>query len=441
MKVVVLGSGESGTGAALLAASKGYAVWVSEAGEIGAANRDHLLAAGIPFEEGGHTLDRMRDAEVVIKSPGIPDRAPIVEALKSLGIPVIGEIEFAYRHLPEGAKIIGITGSNGKTTTTLLTYHLLLEAGVDVALGGNVGRSFAALLLERPYAWYVLELSSFQLDGIHTFRSDIGMLLNVSPDHLDRYDYQMDLYVASKFRVVLNMGTSGVCLFNGGDPVLQSFIQAGDWQHSWEAIGDDVSDGEDLHAGGATFRLRNPMLQGRHNRMNALFAIRAAQILGLSRDVIQRGLETFVNHPHRLEPIGTIDGISFINDSKATNTDAVGYALDAMKAPVVWIVGGQDKGNDYMPLLPLVREKVKAIICMGIDNRPILEAFGALGKPMEEVRSAAAAVEVAYRMASSGDVVLLSPACASFDLFKNYLDRGEQFRFAVKELAKRSGQV
>ncbi len=329
MKVVVLGSGESGTGAALLAAKQGYAVWVSDAGAMRPAHRDRLLAAGIPFEEGGHTLDRMRDAALVVKSPGIPDRVPIVESLRSLGIPVIGEIEFAYRFLPEGSKIIGITGSNGKTTTTLLTYHLLLQAGIDVALGGNVGRSFAALLLERPYAWYVLELSSFQLDGITDFRSDIGMLLNISPDHLDRYEYRMELYVASKFRLVANMGANGICLFNGGDPVIASVVRGRAWEHQWEELRE-----EDM-----TFALRNPMLKGRHNLMNALFATRVAQLLGVAGEVIQEGLDTFVNHPHRLEPVGTIEGISFINDSKATNTDAVLYALDAMEAPVIWIVG------------------------------------------------------------------------------------------------------
>lgn len=429
MKVVVLGSGESGTGAALLAAKQGYAVWVSDAGAMRPAHRDRLLAAGIPFEEGGHTLDRMRDAALVVKSPGIPDRVPIVESLRSLGIPVIGEIEFAYRFLPEGSKIIGITGSNGKTTTTLLTYHLLLQAGIDVALGGNVGRSFAALLLERPYAWYVLELSSFQLDGITDFRSDIGMLLNISPDHLDRYEYRMELYVASKFRLVANMSTNGICLFNGGDPVIASVVRGRAWEHEWEELRE-----EDM-----TFALRNPMLKGRHNLMNALFATRVAQLLGVAGEVIQEGLDTFVNHPHRLEPVGTIEGISFINDSKATNTDAVLYALDAMEVPVIWIVGGQDKGNDYGPLLSLVREKVKAIICMGLDNRPILAAFGGLGKEMREVRSAAAAVAEAYRLGAPGDVVLLSPACASFDLFHNYMDRGDQFRLAVQQLAQKTG--
>ncbi len=429
MKVVVLGSGESGTGAALLAAKQGYAVWVSDAGAMRPAHRDRLLAAGIPFEEGGHTLDRMRDAALVVKSPGIPDRVPIVESLRSLGIPVIGEIEFAYRFLPEGSKIIGITGSNGKTTTTLLTYHLLLQAGIDVALGGNVGRSFAALLLERPYPWYVLELSSFQLDGITDFRSDIGMLLNISPDHLDRYEYRMELYVASKFRLVANMGANGICLFNGGDPVIASVVRGRAWEHQWEELRE-----EDM-----TFALRNPMLKGRHNLMNALFATRAAQLLGVAGEVIQEGLDTFVNHPHRLEPVGTIEGISFINDSKATNTDAVLYALDAMEAPVIWIVGGQDKGNDYGPLLSLVREKVKAIICMGLDNRPILSAFGGLGKELREVRSAEAAVAEAYRLGAPGDVVLLSPACASFDLFHNYMDRGDQFRLAVQQLAQKTG--
>ncbi len=431
MKIVVFGAGESGTGAALLAVRQGYEVFVTEAGTIGSANRERLLQANIAFEEQGHTVKRLEMADLIVKSPGIPDDVPAIRELKSLGKEVIGEIEFAYRFLPPGGKIIGITGSNGKTTTTLLTYHLLHVAGLDVALGGNVGRSFASLLLEAPRDWYVLELSSFQLDGIQNFRPDIAMILNITPDHLDRYEYRMELYAASKFRIVQNMNAEGICLVNAGDDTIQARLALTHSMNQWESIADTQIQGEELLSAGEQFVLSNPMLQGRHNALNALFAIRTAQLLGIPSDRIQKGLDSFVNHPHRLEPVGTVEGVAFINDSKATNTDAVFYALDAMKVPVIWIVGGQDKGNDYNSLIPLVREKVKVIVCMGLDNRPILEAFGHLGKPIIEVQSAQKAVNESLALAEKGDVVLLSPACASFDLFRNYVDRGDQFRSAV----------
>lgn len=441
MKIVVFGAGESGTGAALLAAGAGHEVFVTEANAIGAAARERLEAARVSYEERGHTFAKLRDADLVIKSPGIPDDVPVLLELKALGIEIIGEIEYAYRFLPQGAKIIGITGSNGKTTTTLLTYHLLYRAGVDVGLGGNVGKSFASLLMEEPKAWYVLELSSFQLDGIRDFRPDIAMILNITPDHLDRYDYQMEKYVSAKFRIVKNMDDSGVCLINGDDPVVKGRLEKTETFNRWESLSNEQIEGKRICSAGDNFDVCNPMLQGRHNRMNALFAVRAAQLVGVGADQIQLRLDTFVNHPHRLEPVGEVEGIAFINDSKATNTDAVFYALDAMQSPVIWIVGGQDKGNDYAELLPLVREKVKAIVCMGVDNSPLFSAFGELNKPMVEVRSARAAVEKAYALGERGDTVLLSPACASFDLFRNYVDRGDQFRSEVEELSKRIKEI
>lgn len=437
MKIVVFGAGESGTGAALLALRAGHEVFVTEANAIGEVARTRLEAAGVSYEERGHTLSRLRDADLVIKSPGIPDDVPVLLELKALGIDIIGEIEYAYRFLPTGAKIIGITGSNGKTTTTLLTYHLLHQAGLNAGLGGNVGRSFASLLMDEPKDWYVLELSSFQLDGIRDFRPDIAMILNITPDHLDRYDYQMEKYISAKFRIVGHMDDSGICLVNGDDPVVQGRLKKTLSQNAWESLGQEQIKVQGISSEGESFEVKNPMLQGRHNRMNALFAVRAAQLAGVDADLIQRGLETFVNHPHRLEPVGEVEGIAFINDSKATNTDAVFFALDAMQSPVIWVVGGQDKGNDYAALLSLVREKVKAIVCMGVDNSPLFSAFGELNKPMVEVRSARAAVEKAYALGERGDTVLLSPACASFDLFRNYVDRGDQFRYEVLELSKR----
>ncbi len=436
MRIAILGAGESGTGAALLAQAKGHEVFVSDLGTLQEHYRKELDAHGIPYEEGHHTWERILNAGEVIKSPGIPDKAPLVKALRENGIPVISEIEFAARY--SDTYTIGITGSNGKTTTTRLTWHLLQTAGLNAGLGGNVGYSFARLVLEDKWDYYVLELSSFQLDGVLSFRPGIAMLLNITPDHLDRYDYKMENYVASKFRIAMNQHPEDLFIFNADDPNIGAFLAQHTFRTQHAGISENAVQQERLHMGGMTFDMSQSPLKGRHNFMNALFAVRAAQALGISQEAIQRGLNTFVNVPHRMERVGEINGAMYINDSKATNVDAVFYALDAMTTPVVWIVGGQDKGNDYEPLRPLVRQKVKAIICLGADNAKIVDYFGGDVAHIVETRNAEDAVRAAMQVAQYGDTVLLSPACASFDLFRNYEDRGDQFREAVLKIQSQS---
>ncbi len=432
MYIAILGAGESGTGAALLAKAKGYEVFVSDLGVLQDHYRQELEANGIPYEEGHHTWERILTAREVIKSPGIPDKAPLIKALHENGIPVISEIEFAARY--SNTFTIGITGSNGKTTTTRLTWHLLRSAGLNAGLGGNVGYSFARLVLEGKRDYYVLELSSFQLDGVLAFRPDIAMLLNITPDHLDRYDYKMENYVSSKFRIAMNQRSGDLFIFNADDPNITGFLAQHTFQAQYAGISESAVLDERLHIGGMTIDMSRTPLRGRHNFMNALFAVRAAQALGIAQDVVQNALETFVNVPHRMERVGEINGAAYINDSKATNVDAVFYALDAMNTPVVWIVGGQDKGNDYEPLRALVRQKVKAIVCLGADNGKIIEFFERDVPKIAESRSAEEAVRAAMAVAAPGDTVLLSPACASFDLFRNYEDRGDQFREAVLKM-------
>lgn len=430
--IAILGAGESGTGAALLAKAKGYDVFVSDLGVLQEHYRQELAGNGIPYEEGSHTWERILTAGEVVKSPGIPDKAPLVKALVENGVPVISEIEFASRYAE--AFVIGITGSNGKTTTTRLTWSLLQAGGLNAGLGGNLGYSFARLVLEGKWDCYVLELSSFQLDGVFQFRPDMAMLLNITPDHLDRYDYKMENYVASKFRIAMNQGPDDLFLYNAEDPNITAFLK----QHPVAArclpLGESAVSGATIHAGQADFDMSSSPLQGRHNYMNALFAVHAAQALGVSEADIRKGLESFVNVPHRMEQVGAIAGAAYINDSKATNVDAVFYALDAMRTPVVWVVGGQDKGNDYEPLRPLVKQKVKAIVCLGIDNGKIIDFFRNEVGHIVETRSAEEAVQAAMQVAGQGDTVLLSPACASFDLFRNYEDRGDQFRAAVQKI-------
>lgn len=433
MRIAILGAGESGTGAAMLAQAKGHEVFVSDLGELQAHYRQELLAAGIPFEEGGHTWERILSADEVIKSPGIPDKAPLIKALHEHGTPVISEIEFAARYA--NAYIIGITGSNGKTTTTRLTWHLLHAAGLNAALGGNVGYSFARLAMEGKSDYYVLELSSFQLDGVQHFRPDLAMLLNITPDHLDRYEYKMENYVASKFRITMNQRPEDFFLYNAEDTNIEAWLKQRQTAAQLCPLSEAVHiRGGKLYLNGQSFDMSQTPLKGRHNQMNALFAVQAALVLGVSPQAIQQGLDTFANVPHRMERVGEIAGALYINDSKATNVDAVYYALEAMQSPVVWILGGQDKGNDYAPLLPLVRQKVRAIVCLGLDNAKILEVFGPHVARITETRSAEDAVRTAAALAQPGDTVLLSPACASFDLFKNYEDRGDQFRAAVIKL-------
>lgn len=429
MQIAILGAGESGVGAAVLAQQQGLEAFVSDRGRIKDTYRQVLEKKGIPYEEGRHSDNRILAASEVIKSPGIPDEAPLVQQLLKQGTAVISEVEFAARYTT--AQLIGITGSNGKTTTSSLTWHLLQAGGLDVSLAGNVGRSFAWQVAEADSEYYVLELSSFQLDGIRQFRPFIAMLLNISPDHLDRYEHQMSNYIRSKFRITQNQKWTDYFLYNGDDTHIMANLLAYGSEAENVNINSRSIKGSHLKFADTQFDLAPTALIGRHNAMNALFAVTTARLFGLSTPVIQRGLETFQPVPHRLEVLGEIDGLRYINDSKATNVDAVYYALEAMDRPIIWIVGGQDKGNDYAPLLELVRQKVKALVCLGIDNTKIKSAFAPLGKPLAEVQTVVNAIQQAREWGEAGDVVLLSPACASFDLFSNYADRGDQFRQAV----------
>lgn len=445
-RLVILGSGESGTGAALLARHLGYDVFVSDKGAIKPEYKTELDAAGIAWEENQHTLDLLLNASEIIKSPGIPEKTEVMQAVRAKGIPVIGEIEFGWRHAGK-CQIVAITGSNGKTTTTELTYHVLHTAGLNVRKGGNVGNSFARMVLDdicqkqtdNGQRIFVLEMSSFQLDDIQQFRPKVAMLLNITPDHLDRYEYQLEKYAAAKFRVTLNQRRGDVFIYNGFDPVVSSAGEA--LNRATASKPREIAIRKGFYKNGhirmgksQVFDMTKGALRGPHNMFNAVCAIRAALLLGANAEKVQEGLNTFTPPPHRLEKVAEINGVSWINDSKATNVDSVFYALQAMDTPTVWIAGGTDKGNDYTPLLKLVKKKVKAIVCMGVDNSKIISAFGKMKKPMVETRSAAMAVKAAALLADAGDTVLLSPACASFDLFKNYEDRGGQFREAVLEL-------
>ncbi len=429
-KIVILGAGESGVGAALLAKKQGFDVFVSDKSPIKDNYKAELDAAEIAYESGTHTEGFILQGEEVIKSPGIPEKIALIHTIQRHKIPIISEIEFASRFTK--SRIIGITGSNGKTTTTSLIYHIFKTGGLDVAVGGNIGKSFARLLAEEPeHDFYVLELSSFQLDGIHTFRPYISILLNITPDHLDRYDYKMANYVASKFRITMNQTEDDIFITNKEDLEIKRFrdtniIQPNEWVISTHFDSDLLR---------GRFDMSKTNLRGPHNYFNASCAIASAIVCGVGDAKIQKGLETFVNAPHRLEFVANINGTDYINDSKATNVDSVFWALKAMKKPIVLILGGQDKGNDYKALEKIVAEKVKAIVCMGVDNHKLLEFFTPIVKNIEETHSAADAVRVAAKYTEGGDVVLLSPACASFDLFKNYEDRGEQFKKAVLAMA------
>lgn len=440
---MVLGAGESGVGSAVLAREKGYEVFVSDAGELAGKYRDELKKLDIPFEEGKHTFSRIAEADEVIKSPGIPGTAPVVRFLREKNIPVMAEIEFAGRYTD--ACMIGITGSNGKTTTTLLTHHLLKSAGLNAGLGGNVGKSFARQVAENEYDYYVLELSSFQLDDMHRFRTNIAILTNITPDHLDRYEYRFENYIDSKFRILQNQQETDsfiYCLDDEGirqglsthRPVAKQYpfsirekVDRGAWLDENEM---------NVKTEHNTFNMTiaELALQGKHNVYNSMAASIAAKVLELRNEVVRESLGNFKNVEHRLEQVGKIQGIEFINDSKATNVNATWYALESMTTPVIWIAGGVDKGNDYSMLKPVVRDKVKAIVCLGKDNRKIHEAFEEDAEIIVNTLSAREAVNVAYHLAGKGDTVLLSPACASFDLFKNYEDRGNQFKEAVKQL-------
>jgi UDP-N-acetylmuramoylalanine--D-glutamate ligase len=446
-RIVILGSGESGVGSAILAKEKGFDVFVSDKGTIAEKYKTQLIEEKILFEEGRHSEEKILNAAEVIKSPGIPDKAEIVKMIRSKNIPVISEIEFAGRYT--SAKKICITGSNGKTTTTLLTYHILKKAGYNVGLGGNVGRSFALQVARENFDYYVLELSSFQLDGMYDFTADVAVLLNITPDHLDRYDYKFENYAASKFRIVQNQSNHNHFVYCADDPVVTGYMA----QHKINSTFVPFSIKQTIEGDGAFLtgnqitinykpKQNQPLimtieqlaLQGKHNVYNSMAASLAARIVEVRKEIIRESLQDFQNVEHRLEFVASINGIEFINDSKATNVNSTWYALESMQKPVIWVCGGQDKGNDYNELMDLVKGKVKAIVCLGKDNKKIVSAFKDVVEVIVETDNAADAVAASYKIGKKGDVVLLSPACASFDLFKNYEDRGLQFKAAVRAL-------
>ncbi|TMM32205.1 UDP-N-acetylmuramoyl-L-alanine--D-glutamate ligase [Polaribacter aestuariivivens] len=442
-RLVVLGGGESGVGTAILAKQKGYEVFVSDKNEILNKYKKVLLHNKINFEEKNHTENEILNADVVMKSPGIPDTVPLVVKLKQKGVKVISEIEFASQFTK--ATIVGITGSNGKTTTTLLTHHILQKAGLNVGVAGNIGNSFAQQVAEKSYEKYVLELSSFQLDGIESFNSHIAILTNITPDHLDRYNYEFKNYINSKFRITKNQTSEDYLIYDADDKTINNWLK----ENKTEAKLVPFSLEKELKYG-AYIKENNIIInlnkdefnmptsalsvKGKHNIKNAMAATMAAQLLKVRKQTIKESLEDFEGAEHRLENVSKIKDVEYINDSKATNVNATFYALECMDKQTVWIVGGVDKGNDYNDLLPLVREKVKAIVCLGLDNEKIKNTFGNVVDIIVETAGAEEAVKVSYKLATKGDAVLLSPACASFDLFENYEDRGRQFKKAVRNL-------
>ena len=440
--IAILGAGESGVGAAILAKKQGWEVFVSDRGEVKEEYQIELNKLGLEWEQGTHSVDRILAADLIIKSPGIPSTVALIQEAKKKGIPVISEIEFAGYY--SKAKTICITGSNGKTTTTMLTYHILKKAGIKVGLAGNVGQSYARQVAEQEVDWYVLELSSFQLDDMFEFRANIAMLLNITPDHLDRYNYDIDQYAAAKFRILQNQTEDDWFIYNYDDALIRKGIE----QRSISAQLAPFSMEEEMKQGGFankqtitinikdqfTMSIHDLALKGRHNTQNSLASGIASRILEIRKEVVRESLEDFVNVEHRLEFVAKVHGIEFINDSKATNVNSTWFALESMEKPTVWIVGGVDKGNDYAELMELVKAKVKAIICLGVDNQKLLETFSGEVDNIVEARSAMEAVAYGYRLAKDGETVLLSPACASFDLFENYEDRGNQFKAAVRAL-------
>lgn len=427
-KVVIIGAAESGIGAALLAKKKNYEVFVSDHGKIADRYKTELEDNNIPFEEEGHTIERLIDAGFVIKSPGVPDTALILRSLNKEGLRGVSEIEFGYSSY--SGQLIAITGSNGKTTTSGLVYHILSTAGLDVEIGGNYGVSFARILAKRSPDYMVLELSSFQLDNIDKFRPNIAVLLNITADHLDRYDYDIKKYARAKMRIIENQTSEDHYIFNADDDLINEMNS----ELAGIPQGHPVSRAEYIHGisskeGADNFDIS---IKGKHNLFNAKCAVEVARLLGISESDIAKGLATFVNEPHRLEVVAVIDGVTFINDSKATNVDAVTYALDAVDGDIIWIAGGTDKGNDYSPIYDLARDRVKALICLGVDNKKLVQSFATLIPVIIESTKVSNVVDTAIDLAKAGDTVILSPACASFDLFKNYMDRGDQFRSAVK---------
>jgi UDP-N-acetylmuramoylalanine--D-glutamate ligase len=442
-RLVVLGGGESGVGTAILGKKEGYEVFVSDFGRIKDNYREVLKLNEINWEDEKHTEELILNADVVMKSPGIPEKAPIVKKLVEKGIPVISEIEFTVQFT--NAKTIGITGSNGKTTTTMLTYHLLKEAGLNVGLAGNIGKSFAWQVAEENFDVYVLELSSFQLDGIINYKPNIALITNISPDHLDRYDYKYENYIASKFRITMNQDENDYLIYDNDDEAILNWLKNNKTKarlipfslvkkpENGAFINKDTME---ISINNEEFAMKTTeiSLEGKHNMKNAMAATSVAQLMKIRKETIRESLSNFQGVEHRLEKVLKIQNVQYINDSKATNVNATFFALDSMNVPTVWIVGGVDKGNDYAELMSLVREKVKAIICLGIDNRKIIDAFADVVDMMVEVDNMRDAVNTAKHIAEKGDNVLLSPACASFDLFQNYEDRGNQFKAAVRNL-------
>ncbi|HEX9980085.1 MAG TPA: UDP-N-acetylmuramoyl-L-alanine--D-glutamate ligase [Flavobacterium sp.] len=442
-RLVILGGGESGVGTAILGKKRGYDVFVSDFGKIKDNYKEVLIINEIAWEEETHTENLVLNADVVMKSPGIPDKSDIVRKLVSKGIPVISEIEFAAPFTT--AKTIGITGSNGKTTTTSLVYHLLKSGGLNVGLGGNIGKSFAWQVAEDNYDYYVLELSSFQLDGIIKYRPDIAIITNISPDHLDRYEYKYENYISSKFRITMNQTTNDFLIYDADDEAIAEWLNNNKTKaqlipfsltRSFEKGAYLNQDKMEININEEEFIMETESiaLEGKHNMKNAMAAASVAKLMNIRKATIRESLSNFQGVEHRLEKVLKIQNVQYINDSKATNVNATFFALDSMTTPTVWIVGGVDKGNDYTQLMPLVREKVKAIICLGVDNKKIIDAFGNVVDVMIEVDTMQDAVKMSQRLTEKGDTVLLSPACASFDLFKNYEDRGKQFKQAVQNL-------
>jgi len=441
--LVILGGGESGVGAAILGQKKGYSVFLSDLGKIKEKYKSVLSNYSIDFEEEKHSEDKILDAELVVKSPGIPDKAPLIKKLKELQVPVISEIEFAGRYT--SAKTVCITGSNGKTTTTLLLYHILKNAGLNVGLAGNVGKSFAWQVAEDNNDLYVIELSSFQLDGMYDFKTEIAVLMNITPDHLDRYEYNMQNYIDSKFRIIQNQTKSDYFVYCEDDEVIQNelnkrkieSVQIPFGLNEPKEIGAGVKEDRiiiNVNQKQFSMSILDLTLQGKHNTYNSMAAGIASMILEIRNEQLRESLADFQGVEHRLERFLKVHGIEFVNDSKATNVNSTWYALESIIKPIVWIAGGVDKGNDYSMLKHLVKDKVKAIVCLGKDNKKLHEAFGGIVKNMVDTSSMDEAVKAAYYLARNGDTVLLSPACASFDLFENYEDRGIQFKQKVRNL-------
>ena len=442
-RLVILGGGESGVGTAILGKQKGWEVFLSDKGSLKPHYRETLNKEGIQWEEGTHTEEKILSADVIMKSPGIPDKAPIIKKAHEKGIAVISEIEFASQYTD--SLIVGITGSNGKTTTTLLTHHIFKEAGLQVGLGGNIGYSFAELVATENPPYYVLEISSFQLDGIEHFAPHIAVLLNITPDHLDRYDYKFENYINSKFRIAMNQTENDYLIYDADDEVITQWLST----HTIKSklipfsIEKELPQGAFLKDNKIYIMLENQTteidveeisLRGKHNIKNTMAASVAARLVNIRNNSLRESLKGFKGAPHRLEEVKVVEGVTYVNDSKATNVNSVFYALDTIKTPIVWIVGGQDKGNDYNSLLPYVHEKVRAIVCLGVDNSPIIQSFYNTIGTLVETRSMDEAVKLAQGFAQEGDTVLLSPACASFDLFKNYEERGDLFKAAVQKL-------